>query len=133
MEKVVVVEGRYKPWYVATEDHSCVVTKHMCFILHPSGGQTGNKDGRKHRRLHKVPSPIKTILALMARSHINRDLIWGCLLSMCTSTMSFTKELCNPLKLPNMEKTQGLHLTFWKTCMNHTIPFSPSKPPQQHF
>lgn len=98
METVLVAEGRYMPWYVAIKDYSCVVTKYMFFILAPI--RWVNREALMAENpggCTAAPSTRKIILTLMAHSHINRDLIWGCFLSMCAPMMSFTKELYNPL------------------------------------
>lgn len=74
-----------------------------------------------------VPSTVKTIPTLMAHSHIDRDLIWDCFLSMCAQTMAFTKELYNPLETSKHEENSGFasHL-LENLCESHD-PFLPFK------
>lgn len=106
--ETVVVEGRYTPWYVAVEERSCVVTKYKYFILAPIRGV--NREALMAENTGgctAAPPTIKTIPTLMARSHTNRNLIWDCYLSMCASTVSFTKQLYNPLETSKHEENSG--------------------------
>lgn len=128
METVLVVEGRYTPWYAAINDYSCAVTKHTYFVLAPvrwvnrealmaenTGGCTA------------APSAIKTIPTLLAPSHINRDLIWDCFLSTCASRMSFTKELYNPLETSKHEENSGFASHLLENLYSSHYPFLPLK------
>lgn len=124
--EAVLVEGRHTPWYVAIKGYSCVVTEYMDFILAPmrwvnrEAGMAENPGGGT-----AAPSTINTIPTLMAHSHINRDLIWDCFLSVCASVISFTKELYNPLETSKHEGNSASHLLENLYLSHH--PFLPLK------